>query len=98
MWEYLIGKIIVHIVHLESWQEVVLGNCLIHDSKLEQDHRCFVCDKNEVPVIICLWWPFKIMSSPKELLPSGWLLALRHGSNLGTESKLGLSWTMTNWS
>lgn len=52
---YLIGKIIVHIVHLENRQEVVLGNSLINDSKLEQDHRCFVCDKNEVPVIICLW-------------------------------------------
>ena len=67
-----------------------MGKCSNADLKLKQIHRCLVSDKNEVPVIICLWRPFKIMSSPKEQPPSVWLLAPRHGSKLGTESKPGL--------
>lgn len=73
MWQVLMGKILVHIGHpgKKSQQGATMGKYSSNDSKLEQVHRCLVSDKNEVPVIICLWWPFKIMSSPKELPLSG---------------------------
>ena len=86
MWEFLIGKTIVHIVHLERKSVRRCHGKLPHQwFKTGASSQMFWFWKEwgtsyNLPVVT-----FKIMSSPKELPPSGWLLALKRGSKLVIE-------------